>query len=153
MMYSVKGFQNTSTLDHIMASYQATGLKAASVGASAYGIMSMVGADAAVGLPGGRSVPLPVFAAAPAMGSVVSDFAHNYIFSFLPLDQKYENIEAMAVSAGVSIGSFYAVSAAVSSDLPGEIGLVELAGIALLSNAIGDYVYMNVLAPICVRQI
>ena len=151
MMYFVKQVQNTSTPNHIMASYQATGLKAASVGASAYGIMSMVGADAVVGLPGGRSVPLPVFAAgASAMGSVVSDIAHNYIFSFLPLDQKYENTEAMAVSAGVSIGSFYAVSAAVSSDLPGEIGLVELAGTALLSNAIGDYVYMSVLAPMFV---
>jgi hypothetical protein len=50
----------------------------------------------------------------------------------------------------VSIGSFYAVSAAVSSDLPGEIGLAELAGTALLSNAIGDYVYMSVLAPMFV---
>ena len=62
-----------------MASYQATGLKSASVGASAYGIMSMVGADADVRLPGGSTVSLPVFAAgASAMGSVVSDLAHNY---------------------------------------------------------------------------
>ena len=134
-----------------MASYQATGLKAASVGASAYGIMSMVGADADVRLPGGSTVSLPVFAAgASAMGSVVSDLAHNYIFSFLPLDQKYENTEAMAVSAGVSVGSFYAVSAAVSSSLPAQIGMVEIAGTALLSNAIGDYVYMTVLAPMFV---
>ena len=134
-----------------MASYQATGLKAASVGASAYGIMSMVGADADVRLPGGSTVSLPVFAAgASAMGSVVSDLAHNYIFSFLPLDQKYENTEAMAVSAGVSVGSFYAVSAAVSSALPAQIGMVEIAGTALLSNAIGDYVYMTVLAPMFV---
>jgi len=134
-----------------MASYQATGLKAASVGASAYGIMSMVGADADVRLPGGSTVSLPVFAAgASAMGSVVSDLAHNYIFSFLPLDQKYENTEAMAVSAGVSVGSFYAVSAAVSSTLPAQIGMVEIAGTALLSNAIGDYVYMTVLAPMFV---
>ena len=134
-----------------MASYQATGLKAASVGASAYGIISMVGADADVRLPGGSTVSLPVFAAgASAMGSVVSDLAHNYIFSFLPLDQKYENTEAMAVSAGVSVGSFYAVSAAVSSTLPAQIGMVEIAGTALLSNAIGDYVYMTVLAPMFV---
>ena len=134
-----------------MSSYQATGLKAASVGASAYGIMSMVGADADVRLPGGSTVSLPVFAAgASAMGSVVSDLAHNYIFSFLPLDQKYENTEAMAVSAGVSVGSFYAVSAAVSSTLPAQIGMVEIAGTALLSNAIGDYVYMTVLAPMFV---
>jgi hypothetical protein len=134
-----------------MASYQATGLKAASVGASAYGIMSMVGADADVRLPGGSTVSLPVFAAgASAMGSVVSDLAHNYIFSFLPLDQKYENTEAMVVSAGVSVGSFYAVSAAVSSTLPAQIGMVEIAGTALLSNAIGDYVYMTVLAPMFV---
>jgi hypothetical protein len=134
-----------------MASYQATGLKAASVGASAYGIMSMVGPDADVRLPGGSTVSLPVFAAgASAVGSVVSDLAHNYIFSFLPLDQKYENTEAMAVSAGVSVGSFYAVSAAVSSALPAQIGMVEIAGTALLSNAIGDYVYMTVLAPMFV---
>ena len=134
-----------------MASYQATGLKAASVGASAYEIMSMVGADADVRLPGDSTVSLPVFAAgASAMGSVVSDLAHNYIFSFLPLDQKYENTEAMAVSAGVSVGSFYAVSAAVSSTLPAQIGMVEIAGTALLSNAIGDYVYMTVLAPMFV---
>ena len=134
-----------------MASYQATGLKAASVGASAYGIMSMVGVDADVRLPGGSTVSLPVFAAgATAVGSVVSDLAHNYIFSFLPLDQKYENTEAMAVSAGVSVGSFYAVSAAVSSTLPAQIGMVEIAGTALLSNAIGDYVYMTVLAPMFV---
>jgi hypothetical protein len=113
--------------------------------------MSMVGADAVVGLPGGRSVPLPVFATgASAMGSVVSDLAHNYIFSFLPLDQKDENTEAMAVSAGVSIESFYSVFAAVSSDLPGEIGLAELAGTALLSNAIGDCVYMGVQSPMFV---
>ena len=134
-----------------MASYQATGLKAASAGALAYGIMSMVGADADVRLPGGSTVSLPVFAAgASAMGSVVSDLAHNYIFSFLPLDQKYENTEVMAVSAGVSVGSFYAVSAAVSSTLPAQIGMVEIAGTALLSNAIGDYVYMTVLAPMFV---
>ena len=134
-----------------MAYYLATGLKAASVSASAYGIMSMVGADADFRLPGGSTVSLPVFAAgASAMGSVVSDLAHNYIFSFLPLDQKYENTEAMAVSAGVSVGSFYAVSAAVSSTLPAQIGMVEIAGTALLSNAIGDYVYMTVLAPMFV---
>ena len=111
----------------------------------------MVGADADVRLPGGSTVSLPVFAAgASAMGSVVSDLAHNYIFSFLPLDQKYENTEAMVVSAGVSVGSFYAVSAAVSSTLPAQIGMVEIAGTALLSNAIGDYVYMTVLAPMFV---
>ena len=110
----------------------------------------MVEPDAVAGLPGGRSVSLPVFAAgASAMGSVVSDLAHNYIFSVLPLDQKYENTEAMAVSAGVSIGSFHSASA-VSSNLPGEIGLVKLAGIALLLNAVGDYVYMSVLAPMFV---
>ena len=134
-----------------MASYQATDLKAASVRASAYGIMSMVGVDADVRLPGGSPVSLPVFAAgASALGSVVSDLAHNYILSFLPLDQKYENMEAMAVSVGVSVGSFYAVSAAVSCTLPAQIGMVEIARSALLSNAIGDYVYMTVLAPMFV---
>ena len=131
--------------------FQATALKAALVGASAYAIMAMNGPDANVALPGGSTVPLPVFAAgAAATGSVISDMAHNYIFNFLPLDQKYENTEAMLVSAGVSVGSFYAVSAAVASDLPGSIGLVNIAGTALLSNAIGDYVYSAVIAPMVV---
>ena len=111
----------------------------------------MVDVDADVRLPGGSTVSLLVFTAgASAIDSVVSDLAHNYIFGFLPLDQRYENTEAMAVSAGVSVGSFHAVSAAVSSTLPAQIGMVEIAQTALLSNAIGDYVYMAVLAPIFV---
>ena len=131
--------------------FQATALKAASVGASAYAIMAMNGPDASVALPGGSAVPLPVFAAgAAATGSVISDMAHNYISNFLPLDQKYENTEAMLVSAGVSVGSFYAVSLAVASDLPASIGLVNIAGTALLSNEIGDYVYSAVIAPMVV---
>ena len=131
--------------------YQATALKAASVGASAYGLMYAFGPQAVVAIPGGSTIPLPLFAAgAAATGSVVSDLAHNYIFSFLPLEQKFENTEAMAVSAGVSVGSFYAVAAATSSSLPADLGMVTIAGTALVSNAIGDYVYSAVLAPMFV---
>ena len=131
--------------------YQATALKAGAVGASAYGIMMVAGQDAVVGLGGGRTVSLPVFAAgAAAAGSVVADLAHNSLFAFLPLDKKYDSLEAAATSAAVNVGAFYAVSAAVSTDLPGQIGVMTLVGTALLSNAIGDYVYSSVLAPMFV---
>ena len=81
MIYSVKQVQNTSTCNHIILSYQATGLNDASVGASANGIMSMVGPDAVVSLPGSRSDPLPVFeAGASAMASVISDLTHYGVY-------------------------------------------------------------------------
>ena len=131
--------------------YQATALKAGAVGASAYGIMMVAGQDAVVGLGSGRTVPLPVFAAgAAAAGSIVADLAHNTLFAFLPLDKKYDSTEAAATSAAVNVAALYGMSAAVSTDLPGQIGLSTIVGTALLSNAIGDYIYSSVLAPMFV---
>ena len=82
--------------------------------------MMIGGQDAVVGLGGGRTVPLPVFAAGEAVaGYIVANLAHNSLFAFLTLDKKYNSLKAVATSAAINVAVFYGVSAAVSSDLPG----------------------------------
>ena len=122
--------------------------KAAATGGAAYGVMSVVGPAAQVNVPVVGIVSLPTFAAgAAATGSVASDLAHTYIFPHLGLDQKYDATESAVTSAAVDVGSFYALAAATNQSLPGELGLATIASTALISGAVGNYMYSTVLKP------
>ena len=122
--------------------------KAAATGGAAYGVMSVVGPAAQVNVPVVGIVSLPTFAAgAAATGSVASDLAHTYLFPSLGLNQKYDATESAVTSAAVDVGAFYALAAATNQSLPGELGLATIASTALISGAVGNYMYSTVLEP------
>ena len=123
--------------------------KAAATGATAYGVMSVIGpSGGTITVPAVGGVSVPAFAAgAAATGSIASDVTHLYIFPWLGLHEKYTATESAVTSAAVDIGAFYAVSAATNQSLPGELGMATLASTALISGAVGNYMYATVLKP------
>ena len=128
---------------------QASIAKGATVGAAAYALSSTVfnkgGQNFTVY---GRTVSIPMFSAiASGIGSVAADISHTTLFHYLPLSQKYEQLEATVASAAVSSTIFFGTAAAIDSRFPSEFGIMSMAGTTLLANAIGDYAYATVLAP------
>ena len=123
--------------------------KGATVGAAAYALSSTVfGQGGRSFNVYGRTVSIPMFSAlATGVGSVAADLSHATLFHYLPLSQKYDQLKATATSAAVSTGIFYGTAMAIDARLPGEFGLLSMAGTTLLANAIGDYAYATVLAP------
>jgi hypothetical protein len=121
-------------------------VKAAATGASAYGVMSVLGPTGTITVPAVGGVSVPTFAAgAAATASVASDLAHTYVFPHLGLDQKYDATESAVTSVAVDVGSFYALAAATNQSLPGELGMATLAATAVVSGAVGNYLYATLL--------
>ena len=122
--------------------------KAGTVSAAAYGIANVMGYASQDIQLYGRTIPFALFLAASAgTGSLLADMSHNTLFHYLPLSQKYDQVEAAATSAVVSTGAFYLATYAADTRLPGEVGVINMLGTTLLANAVGDYAYSTVLAP------
>ena len=122
--------------------------KAGTVGAAAYGIANIIYYAAQAIQLYGTTVPFaPFMAASAGTGSILADMSHTTLFHYLPLSQKYDQVEAAATSAAVSTGIFYLATYAADIRLPGVVGVVDMLGTTLLANAIGDYAYSTVLAP------
>ena len=129
---------------------QAIAAKSAAVGAASYGVMTAIGPRIEVGIAGTfYSLPL-VAAGVGAASSMIGDVSHMYIFPHIGLDGKYGQAETAAVSAAANVGAFYALTMATNTALPERIGIATLAGTAVLSNALGDYLYSTVLQPMLV---
>ena len=128
---------------------QAIAAKSAAVGAASYGVMAAVGPGIEIQLyGGGRFYSLPVVAAGVgAASSALGDLSHMYIFPHLGLDQKYSATETAAVATAANVGAYYALMMATNTTLPDRVGIATIAGTAVLSNAIGDYLYSTVLQP------
>ena len=122
--------------------------KAGTVGLAAYGISMVNGYGGSELNIYGRAIPFTMFIAATAgIGSIVADMSHATLFHYLPLPQKYDQIEAAATSAAVSFGAFYGLIMVVDARIPQEMGALDMLGTTLLANAVGDYAYSTVLAP------
>ena len=122
--------------------------KEATVGTAAYVRSSMNGRGALRFLVYGTTVTVRTFAAlAACAGSIASDIKHATLFSYLPLSQKYDQLEATVTSSVVSTGIFFGTAMTIDARFPREYGVVTMADITLLANAIGDYAYSTVLAP------
>ena len=127
---------------------QASIAKGATVGTAAYVLSNVYGQGSGRFTVYGRTVTVPMFAAlAAGAGSIVSDVTHATLFSYLPLSQKYDQLEATVTSSVVSTGIFFGTAMAIDARFPREYGIVTMAGTTLLANAIGDYAYSTVLAP------
>ena len=123
--------------------------KGANTGAAAYAFSSTVfqQSERTFDLYG-RTTSIPMFSAmATGIGSVAADLSHATLFHYLPLSQKYDQLEAAATIAAISTDIFYGAAMVVDARLPGEFGLIFMASTALLANVIGDYAYATVLAP------
>ena len=128
---------------------QASLAKGATVSVAAYALSSTVFGQSGRSLPiYGRTVTIPMFSAiAAGIGSMAADISHATLFHYLPLLQKYEQLEATVASAAVSSTIFFGTAMAIDARFPTEFGIVSMAGTTLLANAIGDYAYATVLAP------
>ena len=123
-------------------------LKAASVGAVGYGIGRVLRPNTNIVMSGGQRVPFDMFAGgACAAGSVVSDLAHQYVLPQIYTSEKYQNAVSAAVGAGTSTAAAAGAMALAEARLPGEVGLMKIAGMAVAADAIGGYLYQNVIEP------
>ena len=123
---------------------KAYALKSGCVGGVGYGLGYAMRPNASLDLPGGTSIPYPVFTGlATAAGSMVSDAAHDTVIPQLLKSERWMNAASSAVAAGSAVGTFAGVAALTDGRLPTEMGAAQIAGIALASEAIGGYIYTN----------
>lgn len=84
-------------------------------------------------------------AIALSIRSVAMDINHATPFHYMPLSQKYKQLEVIIASVVVSLMIFFRTATAIDSCFPGNFGIVSMVGTTLLANAIGYNTYVTVL--------
>ena len=123
--------------------------KAATVGAVGYGAGSVILPNSDILLPGGRRLAFPMFAAgATAVGSIASDVMHDVVILHILKSKRWSDTAGAALAGGTSVGSMYAAAYLTEPALAGQLGLVNLIGLALAAEAGGSYLFHSFIEPL-----
>ena len=122
--------------------------KAATVGAVGYGVGRVILPNSDI-LAGGRRIPFPMFAAgATAVGSIASDVMHDVVIPHILKSERWSDTAGAALAGGTSVGSMYAAAYLTEPALAGQLGLVNLIGLALAAEAGGSYLFHSFIEPL-----
>ena len=89
---------------------------------------------------------LPLWAAtgiAVGAGSYASALTHDPIFPALHIDERWRDVGASGIALASTSAANYSVLYAMNSGVPGQIGIMQIAGFAIGAEVLGSYIYNN----------
>ena len=123
--------------------------KSATVGAVGYRAGTFMLPDSDIIMSGGRRLSFPMFAAgATAVGSIASDVMHDVVIPHILKSKRWSDTAGAALAGGTSVGSMYAASYLVEPALAGQLGIVNVIGLALAAEAGGSYLFHSLIEPL-----
>ena len=84
------------------------------------------------------------------IGSYAGALAHDFLLPGLHISQRFQDPAAAALSLATVIGANYGSLLAMNSTLPGELGMMQIAGWAIAAEVLGSYIYDSVINPMMV---
>ena len=84
------------------------------------------------------------------IGSYAGALAHDFLLPGLHISQRFQDPAAAALSLATVTSSNYASLMAMNSTLPGELGMMQIAGWAIGAEFLGSYIYDSVINPMIV---
>ena len=84
------------------------------------------------------------------VGSYAGALAHDFLLPGLHITQRFQDPAAAALSLATVTGANYGSLLAMNSTLPGELGMIQIAGWAIGTEVLGSYIYDSVINPMIV---
>ena len=84
------------------------------------------------------------------VGSYAGALAHDFLLPGLHISQRFQDPAAAALSLATVTGANYGSLLAMNSTLPGELGMMQIAGWAIGAEVLGSYIYDSVINPMIV---
>jgi hypothetical protein len=120
------------------------------VGLTSYALTYVLASNPGDSIGSGISVPLAV-GVSSAVGSVVSQFAHDKVLPMLPQSEKFMSAETALLNAATSAGGCIGAAYVLDPNFAGQ-NMLNLAGLAIAGNAAGVYLNDAFVKPMLQKQ-